>query len=148
MTMPNRRSLIAATLSLAMVAMGHGVARADELADIKAAGVLNVGVFADFPPFASAGSDMTLHGYDIDVANALGEALGVKVKLVPITGQNRTSCSASAKAPNARRSSTSPTPMPRTTSPSSDRAQPPSKAPPTSPASPSRSIAAPWRTRR
>jgi polar amino acid transport system substrate-binding protein len=64
-------------------------ARADELADIKQAGVLSVGVFEDFPPFASAGSDMTLHGYDIDVANALATAMGVKLKLVGITGQNR-----------------------------------------------------------
>jgi len=66
-------------------AVGH----ADELASVKQAGVLNVGVFEDFPPFASAGSDMTLHGYDIDVADALATALGVKLKLVGITGQNR-----------------------------------------------------------
>ena len=54
-------------------------ARADALADIQKAGVLKVGVFEDFPPFASAGADMSLHGYDIDVANALAKALGVKV---------------------------------------------------------------------
>lgn len=65
------------------------IARADELADIKHAGVVSVGVFEDFPPFASAGSDMSLHGYDIDVANAIAGALGVKLKLVGITGQNR-----------------------------------------------------------
>jgi len=64
-------------------------AHADEMASIKQAGVLSVGVFEDFPPFASAGSDMTLHGYDIDVADALAAALGVKLKLVGITGQNR-----------------------------------------------------------
>jgi polar amino acid transport system substrate-binding protein len=64
-------------------------ARADELASIKQSGVLSFGVFEDFPPFASAGSDMSLHGYDIDVADAIAAALGVKVKLVGITGQNR-----------------------------------------------------------
>ena len=65
------------------------VASADALADIKKAGVLNVGVFEDFPPFASAGPDMRLHGYDIDVANALAAALGVRLNLVAVTGQNR-----------------------------------------------------------
>ncbi len=64
-------------------------AQADALSDIKASGTLKVGVFEDFPPFSSAGSDMSLHGYDIDVANALAAGLGVKVTLVGITGQNR-----------------------------------------------------------
>ena len=66
-----------------------GVARADAIDTIKKAGVLNVGVFEDFPPFASAGSDMSLHGYDIDVAEAIAAKLGVTLKLVGITGQNR-----------------------------------------------------------
>jgi polar amino acid transport system substrate-binding protein len=77
--------LLAAVLLAALPAS----ARADEVASIKQAGVLSVGVFEDFPPFSSAGSDMSLHGYDIDVANAIAGALGVKVKLVGITGQNR-----------------------------------------------------------
>ncbi len=64
-------------------------AHADALSDIKATGTLKVGVFEDFPPFSSAGSDMSLHGYDIDVANALAAGLGVKLSLVGITGQNR-----------------------------------------------------------
>ena len=79
----------ACLLLVGLLGMLPAVARADELADIKKAGVVSVGVFEDFPPFASAGSDMSLHGYDIDVANAIAGALGVKVKLVGITGQNR-----------------------------------------------------------
>ena len=90
MRLSNPRSMgAAAMLSCAVLALGQGAAHADELADIKKAGVLTVGVFEDFPPFASAGSDMTLHGYDIDVANALASKLGIKLKLVGITGQNR-----------------------------------------------------------
>jgi polar amino acid transport system substrate-binding protein len=77
--------LLAGALLAALPAM----ARADEIDTIKKAGVLTVGVFEDFPPFASAGSDMSLHGYDIDVADAIAAALGVKLKLVGITGQNR-----------------------------------------------------------
>jgi polar amino acid transport system substrate-binding protein len=81
--------LLAGLLAALPVVVLPAAARADEIATIKQAGVLSVGVFEDFPPFASAGSDMTLHGYDIDVANALADALGVKLKLVGITGQNR-----------------------------------------------------------
>jgi len=73
----------------AFVSCHPTVASADALVDIKKAGVLNVGVFEDFPPFASAGPDMRLHGYDIDVANGLAAALGVKLNLVAVTGQNR-----------------------------------------------------------
>ena len=64
-------------------------ARADALDDITKAGVLKVGVFGDFPPFSSVTSDMSLQGYDIDVAKILADALKVKLQLVTVTGQNR-----------------------------------------------------------
>jgi polar amino acid transport system substrate-binding protein len=86
---PEWRGVAAALLLGSALLLQAGSARADTLADIKQAGVLKVGVFEDFPPFASVGSDMSLHGYDIDVAAALAAALGVKPKLVSITGQNR-----------------------------------------------------------
>ncbi len=76
-------------LVAAFIAYPPVMVRADALADIKKAGVLNAGVFEDFPPFASAGPDMRLHGYDIDVATALAAAMGVKLNLVAVTGQNR-----------------------------------------------------------
>jgi polar amino acid transport system substrate-binding protein len=84
-----RRLAAALLLGCAFTGLTLGTARADALDDIHKAGVLKVGVFEDFPPFASAGSDMSLHGYDIDVANALAKSLGVKLALVGITGQNR-----------------------------------------------------------
>jgi polar amino acid transport system substrate-binding protein len=65
------------------------VARADELDDIAKAGVLKVGIFEDFPPFASAGTDLKPQGYDIDVIELLAKGLNVKAELVGITGQNR-----------------------------------------------------------
>ncbi|ASJ74906.1 transporter substrate-binding domain-containing protein [Granulosicoccus antarcticus] len=64
-------------------------ASADALEDIKASGELKVGVFSDFPPFSSASADMSLKGYDIDVADYLASALGVKMVPVSVTGQNR-----------------------------------------------------------
>ncbi|MET1416587.1 transporter substrate-binding domain-containing protein [Roseibium sp. HPY-6] len=62
---------------------------ADALEDIKSSGTIKIGIFPDFPPFSSASSDLSIQGYDIDVANFIGEKLGVDVELVNVTGQNR-----------------------------------------------------------
>lgn len=73
----------------ALLGLAANTAHADALDDITKAGVLNVGVFADFPPFSSASADMSLKGYDIDVAQYIADALKVKLAPVPVTGQNR-----------------------------------------------------------
>ena len=85
----SRRMTVVAGLAVALGFMGATSAVADELDDIVKAGTLKVGIFEDFPPFSSAGSDMQSQGYDIDVINALAAALGVKPELTGITGQNR-----------------------------------------------------------
>jgi len=64
-------------------------ANADAIDDITAAGQVNVGIFSDFPPFSSASADMSIKGYDVDVAQAIADALKVKLNLVSVTGQNR-----------------------------------------------------------
>jgi polar amino acid transport system substrate-binding protein len=64
-------------------------ASADKLDDVTKAGVIKVGIFEDFPPFASLGADMKIQGYDVEMADMLAKALGVKAELVGITGQNR-----------------------------------------------------------
>ncbi len=85
-----KSSLVAAVmLGGAIVGMSAAAAQADAIDDITKAGVLNVGIFSDFPPFSSASADMSLKGYDIDVAQALADALKVKLVPVSITGQNR-----------------------------------------------------------
>ena len=84
-----RRLTVAAGLALAITIAGTGFAQADELDDITKAGVIKVGIFEDFPPFSSAGTDLKSQGYDIDVINALAKGLGVTAELTGITGQNR-----------------------------------------------------------
>ena len=54
-----------------------------------AAKVIKVAVPQDFAPFGSAGLDLKPQGYDIDMANLIGKALGVKVELIPVTSANR-----------------------------------------------------------
>jgi polar amino acid transport system substrate-binding protein len=85
------KSSLAAIVILggAILAMATSGAKADALDDIAKAGVLNVGVFSDFPPFSSASADMSLKGYDMDVAQAIADALKVKLNPVSVTGQNR-----------------------------------------------------------
>ena len=80
--------------SIAALVFGVGLAQApvvhaDGLDDIAKAGVINVGVFSDFPPFSSVASDMSLKGYDVDVAQIIADTLKVKLNLVSVTGQNR-----------------------------------------------------------
>ncbi|ANM12597.1 MULTISPECIES: transporter substrate-binding domain-containing protein [Rhizobium] len=78
-----------ATTAIAVFGILAGAAQADELADIKAAGEINIGIFSDFPPFSSASADMSIKGYDVDVAQKIADGLGVKLNLVSVTGQNR-----------------------------------------------------------
>ena len=74
------------TLVLGVVAawgLFSAQAQADQLADIKAAGVVKVATFDANPPFGSI--DAKTHeivGYDVDFAKALATSLGVKLELV------------------------------------------------------------------
>lgn len=83
-----RRATLAIAALAALVCGAPDAARA-ELADIVSRGTLRVAVPQDFPPFGSVGLDMAPQGYDIDVANLIGEKLGVKVELTPVTSANR-----------------------------------------------------------
>ena len=82
-------ALLGATVLLASPLATSRVAHADVLAGIMERGVLRVAVPQDFPPFGSVGTDMAPQGYDIDMANLIGEKLGVKTELVPVTSANR-----------------------------------------------------------
>ncbi len=84
----NRRMLISA-LVLAALAGAPLAALADALDDIMKSKVLKVAVPQDFPPFGTVGSDRAPKGYDIDMANLIGKAMGVTVELVPVTSANR-----------------------------------------------------------
>ena len=82
------KSAFAAAMMLAAAGLTTQ-ASADAVDDITKAGAINVGIFSDFPPFSSASADMSIKGYDIDVAQAIADSLKVKLNLVSVTGQNR-----------------------------------------------------------
>jgi polar amino acid transport system substrate-binding protein len=66
-----------------------GIANADVLDDIAKRGVIRIGIFQDFPPFASLGADLKVQGYDTEIADKIADAVRAKAELVGITGQNR-----------------------------------------------------------
>ena len=85
-----RRSLLeAAASAIVIAAILPGAARADALDDIKKAGIIKIAVPQDFAPFGSAGPDLKPVGYDIDMANLIAAAMGVKAEIIPVTSANR-----------------------------------------------------------
>jgi polar amino acid transport system substrate-binding protein len=83
-----KKSMLAAAFALATAAQVAPV-HADTLDSIMAAKVIKVAVPQDFAPFGSAGLDLKPQGYDIDMANLIGKALGVKVEIIAVTSANR-----------------------------------------------------------
>src|ERR1700761_5682716 len=64
-------------------------AQETRLDDIIKRGTLRVGTTGDYLPFTSLDkATQTYRGFDIDMAEALGKALGVKVEFVPTTWPN------------------------------------------------------------
>jgi polar amino acid transport system substrate-binding protein len=82
------KKLLPALLTLAAIGL-PAPAQADELDSIMAAKVIKVAVPQDFAPFGSAGLDLKPQGLDIDMANIIAEALGVKAEIIPVTSANR-----------------------------------------------------------
>lgn len=77
---------------IAVLAVAAGVsapAWADKFQDVLSKGVIRIGIPADLPPFGFQNASRVSEGFDIDLANMVGKALGVKVELVPLTGANR-----------------------------------------------------------
>ncbi len=88
-------------VALALLALSglSATAHADQLADIKKAGVVKVATFDANPPFGAI--DPKTHeivGYDVDFAKALAKSLGVKLELVATNPANRIPLLQSGKA--------------------------------------------------
>lgn len=87
-----------AAMAAAVVVTLSPAALADKLADIEKAGVVRIAVFDSNPPFGFIdATSKKLTGFDVDVANYIGEKLGVRVELVPTNPANRIPLIASNK---------------------------------------------------
>lgn len=76
-----KKQVVALTLLAGLISVS-GIAQADKLDDIQKAGVVKIAVFDSNPPFGFVDPQTKkLVGYDVDIAEAIGKALGVKVEL-------------------------------------------------------------------
>lgn len=67
-----------------MAGCGKGAASADSSLDnVKKAGTLTIGIDNTYPPMEFKDNSGNTVGFDIDIANAVGKKLGVKIKFQP-----------------------------------------------------------------
>ncbi len=84
-----RRTLLAATASIAAALASPGAQAQAALDDILARKTINIAIPTDFPPYGFVGTDLKPQGLDIDIANYIATKLGVKAELLPVTSANR-----------------------------------------------------------
>ena len=83
------RSVIFAVLGAFLAFLSPAFAQTSRLDEIIARGVLKVGTTGDYRPFTALDKASGAYaGLDIDLAQALGAALGVKVEFVPTSWPN------------------------------------------------------------
>ena len=75
--------------ALCAFSMAAHVAQADAIDDVKAAGVLKVGVKADYKPYGYRDPSGAIIGIEPDLAKDVADKLGVKVEYVPVVSSNR-----------------------------------------------------------
>ncbi|MCA6221224.1 ABC transporter substrate-binding protein [Photorhabdus antumapuensis] len=92
------KSRVLITALLAGLTLVTGAAKADKLDDIKKTGTVRIAVFDSNPPFGFIDPQTKkLAGYDVDIANAIANDLGVKLELRPTNPANRLPLLASKK---------------------------------------------------
>jgi polar amino acid transport system substrate-binding protein len=81
---------IAATVGIAIAATsGQAQAKNDRFKKVLERGVLVVGVKADYKPWGFRDSSGAIVGMEIDMAQDVADALGVKLELIPVQSSNR-----------------------------------------------------------
>jgi polar amino acid transport system substrate-binding protein len=87
--MKTNRFFLRGCVAALMMAGAVHVAFADQLDDIKKAGVIRVAIAMGTPLFSYADANLKPAGSDVDTAVALAKDLGVKLELVQITNAAR-----------------------------------------------------------
>ena len=83
------KRLIAGLFGLALAALTGQAAQADAFEDILKKGVVRIATPLDVPPMGSQNEKREAEGFDIDLANMVAKALGVKLEMQQVTGANR-----------------------------------------------------------
>ena len=79
-----RRSKLLGLVASLLALAGCQTATPDALASILASGELRVGLSGHQPPFNMRARDGGLMGFDVDLAQALGDAMGLEVRFTPM----------------------------------------------------------------
>jgi len=87
--MPKLIRLIVASIALMLAALLPGIASAQTVDEIISRGKLIVAIDTTTPPYGFLDADLKPTGFDIEVANKMGEALGVPVEFVTVTSPGR-----------------------------------------------------------
>lgn len=79
--------VVVSLLTIALVACSSNAKddseqKDDEFDKIKKAGVIRVGMCPEYPPFETINDKGDIEGFDVDLANAIGEKLGLKIEFV------------------------------------------------------------------
>lgn len=84
-----KRQLFALAASLAVLTLAAPAYAQSALETIERNKLIRIAIPTDFPPYGFVGVTLQPQGLDIDMANLIGEKMGVKVELVPVTSANR-----------------------------------------------------------
>ncbi len=82
-------SLAVAALGLALSGTASAQGATDKFQDIVSKGVVRIGVPVDAPPFGSVNQQRQPEGFDIELAEMVAKALGMKLEMTQVTGANR-----------------------------------------------------------
>src|SRR5258708_11728679 len=84
--MKKRLLALATVLGLAAASGGASAAILDA---VRQRGVLNCGIYTNFPGFSSLAADGGYVGFDIDFCRAVAAAVGVRLRTVPLSATDR-----------------------------------------------------------
>ena len=80
---------LALTLLAGLAFAGTAVQAQNALDDVLKAKTIKIAIPTDYPPYGYVGIDLQPQGLDIEMANYIGQKLGVKVELIPVISANR-----------------------------------------------------------
>jgi polar amino acid transport system substrate-binding protein len=85
----NKRIWIVAVVTALSLPFAAPIHAQSALDNIQKAKLIKIAIPTDFPPYGFVGTDLQPQGLDIDMANYIGQKLGVKVELIPVISANR-----------------------------------------------------------
>lgn len=81
--------LLATGLAAALPAVAHASGAESPLPEIRARGVVRIGVKTDFAPFGTLDQNGHPVGFEVDLARRIAQTIGVRLQAVPVSTENR-----------------------------------------------------------